>query len=315
MLESLLEKILISRLGKYIAGLEKEHLSVAIWKGQILLENAYIRPEALARFRLPLRLALGKISSLRVTIPWRKLASRPVEIELNGLYIVLTPMDSSLWTYDKAAFVQQVRERLELHELRRAQNLSQKLVSAEETLNNKTFLQRLTAKIVDNLRITIKNVHVRFEFRTNLNSFSTGVTLESIDYCTTNSNWESEFTDRQRKGRAGEDIYKLLTCARLGVYFETDESTLLHTEVDETRAMSTMKELIVNPKGVHYVLEPMNLEAQVVHHSDLTDFSRPRYKAAISLPEFQLVYEQKQFHCSVRLAEFLTDYWHFIRLE
>ncbi len=190
MWESLVERLLAARLGKYIAGLERDNLSVAFWSGEIALENASIRPEALSRLQLPLRLELGRIQSLRVKIPWRKLASQSVEIELVGLYVVLVPIDSQSWAYDKSGFVRLVKERLELHEIRRVQSQTQKLLSAEEALRSKSFLQRLTAKVLDNLRITIRDIHVRFEFRTGLHTFSTGLMLAKVDYCTTSANWQ-----------------------------------------------------------------------------------------------------------------------------
>ena len=308
-----MERLLAARLGKYIAGLERDNLSVTFWSGEIALENASIRPEALTRLQLPLRLALGRIQSLRVKIPWRKLASESVEIELAGLYLVLVPVEGQAWTYDKSGFVRLVKERLELHEIRRVQSQSQKLLSAEEVLRSKSFLQRLTAKVLDNLRITVRDIHIRFEFRAGLHAFSSGVMLAKVDYCTTSAAWKHQFTDRQQRGRAGQDIYKLLTCERLALYFETDEVNLLHLQPET--ALEAMRARIADPGNLHFVLEPMHIQARVVHNSDLTDFSRPRYRAEVELPEFQLTYDQRQFHCSVRLVDFVTDYWQFLRRE
>ena len=315
MWESLVERLLAAKLGKYIAGLQRDNLSVAFWRGEIALENASIRPEALSRLQLPLRLKLGQIQTLKVRIPWRKLASQSVEIELKGLYLILVPVDSQDWTYDKPAFVRMVKERLEMHEIRREQSQNQKLLSAEENLRNKSFLQRLTAKIVDNLRITIRDIHVRFEFHSGLHAFSSGLMLSKVDYFTTDPTWRRQFTDRQQKGQAGQDIYKYLTCERLAVYFETDESTLYHLHSDPKVALDSMHHRILHPEGLHFILDPMNLQAKVTHNSDLTDFTRPRYRAEVELQELQLCYDQRQLHCSARVADFVTDYWQFLRLE
>jgi hypothetical protein len=40
MFEGLLEKILQSRLGQYIDGLDRKNLSMGVWSGNILIENA-----------------------------------------------------------------------------------------------------------------------------------------------------------------------------------------------------------------------------------------------------------------------------------
>jgi len=42
MFETLLEKILQQKLGKYIEGLDKNNLKIGVWSGNILLENVQI---------------------------------------------------------------------------------------------------------------------------------------------------------------------------------------------------------------------------------------------------------------------------------
>jgi hypothetical protein len=44
MLDGLIEKIIASKFGEYLMGLDKEHLNVGIWKGDISLNNVQIRP-------------------------------------------------------------------------------------------------------------------------------------------------------------------------------------------------------------------------------------------------------------------------------
>jgi vacuolar protein sorting-associated protein 13A/C len=75
MLEGLIEKIIAAKLGDYLSGLDKEHLQIAMWKGDITLNDVQIRQTAVSRFKLPLRLVLGKISRLAIKVPWSKLSS------------------------------------------------------------------------------------------------------------------------------------------------------------------------------------------------------------------------------------------------
>jgi hypothetical protein len=39
MLDGLIEKIIASKFGEYIQGLDKDHLNVGIWNGDITLNN------------------------------------------------------------------------------------------------------------------------------------------------------------------------------------------------------------------------------------------------------------------------------------
>jgi len=55
----------------------------------------------------------------------------------------------------------------------------------------------LTSKVIDNIQISIKNIHVRYEDSANFSQpLSLGLTMEKLDIETTNENWESEFIDR-----------------------------------------------------------------------------------------------------------------------
>lgn len=101
MFEGLLEKILLAKLGKFIAGLDKDNLKVALWSGDIILENVYLKKDALLMFQLPLFLELGKIKRLRIKVPWTRLGSSPVEIFLGGLYIVVVPQEKSSWSFSE----------------------------------------------------------------------------------------------------------------------------------------------------------------------------------------------------------------------
>lgn len=43
MLQGLLARYLASKLGKFVDGLDQENLNVALWRGEILLENLRIK--------------------------------------------------------------------------------------------------------------------------------------------------------------------------------------------------------------------------------------------------------------------------------
>jgi vacuolar protein sorting-associated protein 13A/C len=57
------------------------------------------------------------------------------------------------------------------------------------------MMSRLGKKVVDNLQLRIKNVHVRFEegTRTSNNSYAWGLTLDEISLTTTDATWKPSF--------------------------------------------------------------------------------------------------------------------------
>ena len=92
--ESVVERLLKSYLGKYVDGLDAESLSVGVWTGDLSLEGLTLKSGALDELRLPVNITRGFLQSLKVQLPgWTPsaLSSEPVQITLDGLYIIVGP--------------------------------------------------------------------------------------------------------------------------------------------------------------------------------------------------------------------------------
>jgi hypothetical protein len=59
---------------------------------------------------------LGNIERLLIRVPWSKLSSEPVEIELIGLYIILTPLNAEEWEFDDETDLSLKNEKIAVHE-------------------------------------------------------------------------------------------------------------------------------------------------------------------------------------------------------
>ena len=139
MFESLLERILLAKIGKYIVSLDREQLKVAIWSGDITLENVHLRHDIFQMWQLPLILKYGRITRLSVKIPWTRLASEPVEIILEGLYMIISPQAKEEWDYSEEGNIMKRKEYIELYEQRRTTS-DQKSFDPEEELKKKGFI-------------------------------------------------------------------------------------------------------------------------------------------------------------------------------
>jgi vacuolar protein sorting-associated protein 13A/C len=255
MFEGILEKILLAKLGKYIVGLDKDNLKVGVWGGDITLENVYLKSDALLLLQLPLVIRYGKIVRLVVKVPWAKLSSSSVEVRLEGLYIIISTQEKSRWEYSEQGDIINRKELIEAYETRRKELQEQKLLSAEEELKEKGFLEKLTAKVLDNLKFVVQDVHIRFENSIDDRVFSAGLTLEKIECFTTNSEWSSEFTDRHKTGNAKLCIYKLLNVISLAFYWKSGQSEL---NVPEEEVQNVMKKMICEPDTKDYLVSPSN---------------------------------------------------------
>lgn len=77
------------------------------------------------------------------------------------------------------------------------------------------FAEKLTAQIVNNLQVKISKVHVRYEDSTTTGlPFSFGITLDELELCTTDQNWEKCYmTERLPQ------VFKIASLSCLSCYF------------------------------------------------------------------------------------------------
>ena len=141
-----------------------------------------------------------------------------------------------------------------------------------EEENNTSMLAKLTAKIIDNLQIRIKHVHIRFEDHSSCpgHPFAAGVILEKLHlYSPTEDN---EGSTPLLPGM----MRKKVRVTRFGVYWDFDESSRIHAESVET-LQQEMNYAFADPKNVpsdrlgvvphhwiHWMVEPISLSLRVV---------------------------------------------------
>ena len=80
-MEALVAAVLQRVLGRYVAGLESRNLSLKMWSGRVLLENLSLRQHALMGL-VPVHMHSGTIGRLEMVVPWHKLGSLPVVLDL-----------------------------------------------------------------------------------------------------------------------------------------------------------------------------------------------------------------------------------------
>jgi len=317
MLEGVLERLLTAGLGRYLTGLDKKNFSVGLWRGDIVLENADIKPEALGLLQLPLVLVMGKIQQLVIKVPWTRLGSASVEIQVSGVYVLLRDLDQANWTYNEADAVSALKDRLESFEAARAAQQAERQLSPEEALKGKSFTERLSAKVIDNLLVTINDVHICFELTSSHRPAPCGLILKSLQCCTTNPDWTMAFLDRQSTPQPSKTTCKLLQLKGFCVYFQAFTSQSPYTDLDSAAICDYLHRQIANQDSLHYLLQPskhhsVDIEARVVHNADFADFSRPQYSVHVALQRLEIAYQQGQLQSTVEVLGFFTAYKHFL---
>jgi vacuolar protein sorting-associated protein 13A/C len=239
MAKSLLLNVLVDVLGNYVEGLSRENLKVAVWSGTIDLSNLKLKGTALDNLNLPIKVERGYLKKLHLKIPWASLESKPVVVELDGVYLQAGPLDMANLGPEEAQHMIAASNNKKLDEAESSiMNIVQKKEDLQDTAKKATYVQQLTAKIIDNLEVSITNLHVRYEDTTSIpgSIFSCGFTIESLSLTTTDETWSSRFVSRDLSKRKETAIHKLGTMENFGVYWNSTSTPLVQMSYKEWEA-------------------------------------------------------------------------------
>lgn len=198
----------------------------------------------------------------------------PVEAEVEDLQIVVRPKtDQSTWQMIDLSEDFDVKTAVLnafAHEL-----YSEMIKTKAELEKEAGMLSGLITKIIDNLQVSLKRIHVRVESQDpsdKNNDFSLGISLQSVEVFTVadpvyNNRW---FVDRTKKENKNKPMYKYLNITNLGVYYKIRETTFVGeldaSEIkDYLKQMCEMDDVNMNSTGrFHkyeddYLLEPIML--------------------------------------------------------
>lgn len=209
MFEGFLEKFLLKYFGEYLKGIDKSNLKVAVWKGEIHVRTVDINPEILRKLDLPLRMAFGKIDSLLLRVPWNNLSSKPVELTIENISLVLALEDVNKFYANKTyldfvqAFVEDVKEQM-----------NKKL---EEEFEKQEKKSGFFEQIFDNLIISIKNINIRVE-STLSQKYCFGAVLEDLHIQSVDKNGAVIFVKRVSPM---DEVTKLISFKNLIFYHDT----------------------------------------------------------------------------------------------
>ncbi|CAG8448137.1 4681_t:CDS:10 [Diversispora eburnea] len=304
MLESLVANVLNRFLGAYVSNLENNQLNIGIWTGMFdRVEFIEFIEFALDKFNLPIEILEGYLGELTLNIPWTDLKNKPVKVFINNVYLLAVPKAES--EYDPQ------------EEERRAQQLKKEKLENDELLHtssdlpgendqkNQSFINQLVTKIVDNLQISINNIHIRYEDKLSDpgHPFAVGLTLSEFSAVSTDDNWKPTFIEGETN-----KIKKLITLGSLAIYWNTDSRSLSGYSINE--AVELFTSLIASEQRIppehQYILKPVSGTGRVVLTKKF-NIEIPKNSATLLFDELGFVLDDEQY----RDALLMVDLFHF----
>lgn len=195
MFEALAERLLNSILGEYIDNFSAENLKIGIWSGEVVLRNVVLKPSVIRKLNLPLAIRYSRLGCLRMNIPWKSLASSKIEVLLEGFELLLAEVPPAEWSCKNTQVVEQRKKEIERFCEGVVADFAKK--SGQGKGSEEGYFSRLVVKIIDNLQVTIRDIHIRYQDHLT-NAYSFGVTLEEFRLFTVDSTGQPQYIDRSK---------------------------------------------------------------------------------------------------------------------
>ncbi|KAH8311151.1 hypothetical protein KR044_004588 [Drosophila immigrans] len=174
-LESYITPILLNYVAKYVKNIRDEDAQVSLWEGEVTFHNLDLRLDVLEEeLNLPFELVSGHIHELSIQVPWTKLTSEPVRIEINTIeFVAKLP--------DEDAKKEQMAER-------RRQRLSADVVDEQQfgTINS-----GVVNKIINNINLECHNIILKYVDE----DIVVSMNVQYLNFSSANEKWEPTMMD------------------------------------------------------------------------------------------------------------------------
>ncbi|PWW77256.1 DUF1162-domain-containing protein [Tuber magnatum] len=275
--------------------------------GDVRLRNLELKKEALDQMKLPLNVMEGHLGQLTLQIPWSNLKGKPVKVIIEDVYLLANPKADQEYDEEEEQRRKQAVKQEKLQNAELLQDRHPEGMSPEELQKNQSFTNSLVTKILDNLQITVKNIHIRYEdsLSTPGHPFSLGFTLEEFSAISTNENWEPNFIQDNVS-----ITHKLAKLGSLAIYWNTDSEHFGGHPNTHATMVKDFKGLIASETNIpfdhQFVLKPVSGTGHIeMNKTDRADV--PRMITRMIFDEIGFIIDEDQY----RDALMMVDNFHF----
>ncbi|KAL0376317.1 UNVERIFIED_CONTAM: Vacuolar protein sorting-associated protein 13 [Sesamum calycinum] len=334
-------------LGEYVHGLSAEALRISVWKGDVVLKDLKLKAEALNALKLPVTVKAGFLGTITLKVPWKSLGKEPVIVLIDQVFILANATDGR-------SPKEEDREKLfeaKLQQIDEAESATLEAISRSKPGNpaaGNSWLGSLIATIIGNLKISISNVHIRYEDSLSNpgHPFCCGITLAKLAAVTMDEQGNETFDtsgalDKLRRECHSEIMMFLFTIAfkcpgfplfeqslqleRLAMYHDSnrgpwqldkrweDLSPREWIEIFEDGINESSKgSSLASPwaQDRRYLVSPINgvLKYHRLGNQERNDSSVPFEKASLVIPDVSLTITEAQYHDWIKLVEVISTY-------
>ncbi|CAF2405880.1 unnamed protein product [Rotaria sp. Silwood2] len=324
--EKFVVHLLDKYLSDYIENLDYKKLKVDIWSGMyyliyykqnffyelflgnVMLENLYLKPNALADLNLPVTITIGYLKKLRLQIPWKNLYTHPTKLTIDGLYVHVIPkieVEYNAKQDEKEQYEAKMKEVEKIENLRKEKEALKNIKKIEK--DNDTFGARMKLQIIQNLELSIQNIHIVYEDKTTKpnHPFAFGITLNYITFQTTNKEWIPTIIKEN-----SPTIYKIGELNALSIYWNTNIES--NSNLPRNAIIKNLQTKIAvdnndqASKDMAYIFQPFNVKTKLIitMKPRQQNFERSMFYITIDLGHISLTLNRAQYLDILDLLEF-----------
>ncbi|KAK1591812.1 hypothetical protein Q3G72_014066 [Acer saccharum] len=331
-------------LGEYVHGLSVEALRISVWNGDVVLKDLKLKAEALNSLKLPVTVKAGFVGTITLKVPWKSLGKEPVVVLIDRVFILAYPPDDgrTLKEEDREKLLEAKLQQIEEAESatleaksRSKQGSVRLLISVDVLLillqpPENSWLGSIIATIIGNLKISISNVHIRYEDSiTNPgHPFASGITLAKLAAVTMDEQGNETFDT----SGALDKLRKSLQLERLALYHDCNS---LPWKIDKRWEDLSPKEWIemfedgikkpatdcgiVSPRAMNrqYLVSPINgvLKYHRLGKQERNDPEIPFEKASLEISDVSLTITEEQYRDWIKLLEAISRYRTYVEVS
>ncbi|OQS07603.1 hypothetical protein THRCLA_00373 [Thraustotheca clavata] len=308
MIEGRIKALVEKLLGEWIES-DKLDLHINVLQDEnVRCHNVNLKDSVIPNF-LPFRLKAGLIGSLALSIPFKSLGTTPAKVTLSDVLVILSPRQlnedekakeiQNLKLEKRALLEKDILERIHGPPIDKTQFIDENNKNENGYYGADGFFGRLVTRLMDNLQVELKNVHIRFEGERE-SKFAVGFSIGALYAETTGGNWRTGQYSNGPDENGDHVVFKLIQAINLSAYVDphalhfvhtSKHPKVLHVTLARLKTMADMNSNIRwwtqhNEQHTHrFVLAPFHVTLKLTMNVALKTLhsSIPRYDALFEI--------------------------------
>jgi hypothetical protein len=300
MLEGLAAWILKTYIGKFV-NVDAEKLSVGLLSGVVELENVHLKSDAFNDNSFPFQLKFGHIGKVKLNISLNTLRYSPWLFELEQISVIFGPKtqhtSSTESTTDKENILFNKLEKLESLDQKWFKEIEFLGIDTKQDESKQNFSSKMLSllgpmsySLLNNILISLKSVHIRYEDA--LSQFSFGTYIESL--LIKNGESQIDLADGNTESK------KICELNEFSIY--SDSFNLYRNDrLDKLNELMNFKSLSVNQieSQFIYIIKPTSFSSELIRNMSskpLRKRKKPRIRIYTILNNIEVDLAQKQLN-------------------